>query len=206
VIFTSDNGGIRAISEQNPLRAGKGSYYEGGIRIPLLIKWPGNIKANSSSMDRVVNLDIYPTLQQIVDPQKKATLLDGTDLAPIFNNQPAVQRDLFFHFPVYLQKYSGLKDGGRDPLFRTRPGSVIISGDWKLHEYFEDGALELYNIKSDPAEANNIAEQNLDKTKELHDKLIAWRNKMNAPVPTVKNPEYDATFEQAKIMQQGKQK
>ena len=205
LIFTSDNGGIRAISEQNPLRAGKGSYYEGGIRVPMLVKWPGKIQPNSRSMDRVVNLDIYPTLQQIVNPPKKAPLLDGKDLTPIFNKQAAAQRDLFFHFPVYLQKYSGIEDGGRDPLFRTRPGSVIISGDWKLHEYFEDGALELYNLKSDPGEANNITEQNPDKTKELHDKLIAWRNKMNAPVPTVKNREYDATFEQTRIMQQGKE-
>lgn len=199
VIFTSDNGGIRAISEQNPLRAGKGSYYEGGIRVPLLMKWPGKIEPNSSSAARVSNLDFYPTLQNIVSPEKKALLLDGIDLKPIFEDKTQVERDLFFHFPIYLQEYQGLQDGSRDPLFRTRPGSVIISGDWKLHEYFEDGELELFNLIDDPSEENNVAEQNPDKTQELRKKLMEWRATTNAKVPSQSNPEYDAAFEQQKI-------
>jgi arylsulfatase A-like enzyme len=199
VIFTSDNGGIRAISEQNPLRAGKGSYYEGGIRVPLLIKWPGKIEPNSSSATRVSNLDFYPTLQNIVSPEKKALLLDGIDLKPIFEDKTQVERDLFFHFPIYLQEYQGLQDGSRDPLFRTRPGSVVISGDWKLHEYFEDGELELFNLIDDPSEENNVAEQNPDKTQELRKKLMEWRATTNAKVPSQSNPEYDAAFEQQKI-------
>ncbi|MCK0134878.1 sulfatase [Arenibacter sp. S6351L] len=201
VIFTSDNGGIRAISEQNPLRAGKGSYYEGGIRVPLLIKWPGKIKPNSSATARVSNMDFYPTLQNIASPDKKAPLLDGIDLEPIFSGKSQVKRDLFFHFPIYLQEYQGLQDGSRDPLFRTRPGSVIISGDWKLHEYFEDGPLELYNLISDPSEENNVAEQNPDKTQELLEKLMEWRKATNALVPSQKNNEYDAAFEQKMIQE-----
>lgn len=199
VIFTSDNGGIRAISEQNPLRGGKGSYYEGGIRVPLLMKWPGKIEPNSSSAARVSNLDFYPTLQNIVSPEKKALLLDGIDLKPIFEDKSQVERDLFFHFPIYLQEYQGLQDGSRDPLFRTRPGSVIISGDWKLHEYFEDGELELFNLIDDPSEENNVAEQNPDKAQELQKKLMEWRATTNANVPSQSNPEYDAAFEQQKI-------
>jgi arylsulfatase A-like enzyme len=198
VIFTSDNGGIRSISEQNPLRAGKGSYYEGGIRVPLLIKWPKHIKPNSSSMVRVSNMDFYPTLQQLVDPKKKAELLDGKDLNPIFEGKSIGETDLYFHFPIYLQEYQGLEDGSRDPLFRTRPGSVIISGDWKLHEYFEDTALELYDLKSDPGEENNVTVQNPEKTQELLKKLVDWRTATNALVPSQNNPEYDATFEQQK--------
>ena len=196
VIFTSDNGGIRAISEQNPLRAGKGSYYEGGIRVPMVIKWPGKVKPNSSSMARVSNLDFYPTLQQIANPKKTAQVLDGIDLNPILETKTQKERDLFFHFPIYLQDYSKVQDQGSDPLFRTRPGSVIISGDWKLHEYFEDSRLELYDLKSDPGENNNLVNNYPEKTQELLEKLKAWRTKNNAPVPTIKNPEYDAIFEQ----------
>lgn len=201
VIFTSDNGGIRSISEQNPLRAGKGSYYEGGIRVPLLIKWPGKIKPNSSSNVRVSNMDFYPTLQNMASPDKKASLLDGINLGPIFEGSSQAERDLFFHFPIYLQEYQGVQDGSRDPLFRTRPGSVIISGAWKLHEYFEDGALELYNLISDPSEENNVAEQNPEKTQELLKKLMDWRKATNALVPSQKNNEYDATFEQKMIQE-----
>jgi len=199
VIFTSDNGGIKAISEQNPLRAGKGSYYEGGIRVPMVIKWPGKVKPNSSSMARVSNLDFYPTLQQIANPRKKAYVLDGVDLNPILEAKTPKERDLFFHFPIYLQDYSKVQDQGSDPLFRTRPGSVIISADWKLHEYFEDSRLELYDLKSDPGEKNNLAEQHPEKTQELLKKLKAWRINTHAPVPTLKNPEYDAAIEQAMI-------
>ena len=199
VIFTSDNGGIRAISEQNPLRAGKGSYYEGGIRVPLVIKWPGKIMPNSSSMARVSNLDFYPTLQQITNPKKRAVYLDGVDLNPVLKAETAFKRDLFFHFPIYLQDYNKAQDQGSDPLFRTRPGSVVISGDWKLHKYFEDGQLELYDLKIDPGEKKNLAEQHPEKTLELLQKLTIWRTKTNAPVPTIKNPEYDAVFEQEMI-------
>ncbi|MFB9052735.1 sulfatase [Formosa undariae] len=199
VIFTSDNGGIRDISEQNPLRAGKGSYYEGGIRVPLIIKWPGKVEPNSSSEELVSNLDIYPTLQHISNAEIQATLLDGIDLNPILEGKSIEERDLFFHFPIYLQNYSKSNDGGRDPLFRTRPGSVIISGNWKLHQYFEDQGLELYNLKSDIGEQHNLAKENPKKTEELLAKLKHWRNETNAPTPTKRNPDYNADFEQEKI-------
>ncbi|MUH37652.1 aryl-sulfate sulfohydrolase [Zobellia amurskyensis] len=194
VIFTSDNGGIRSISEQNPLRAGKGSYYEGGIRVPLVIKWPGKIRPKSTSTAPVSNLDFYPTLQHVTNPQKRARLLDGINLEPILYGEQPIAHNLYFHFPIYLQKYDQLKDQGRDPLFRTRPGSVIISGDWKLHEYFEDGALELYNLKTDIGEKNNLVEQNPAKTKELYEELNRWRTQMKAPVPTLINKAYDPTY------------
>jgi len=199
IIFTSDNGGIRDVSEQNPLRAGKGSYYEGGIRVPLVIKWPGEIKPNSKSGERVSNLDFYPTLQGIVNPFKKAKNLDGLDLSPILMGKKLPERNLYFHFPIYLQAYSEVNDDGRDPLFRTRPGSVIISGNWKLHEYFEDGGLELYNLKEDIGEEHNVARDYPEKTKQLHDSLISWRRSTKAPVPLVKNPEYDKAFEKNQL-------
>lgn len=194
VIFTSDNGGIRAISGQDPLRAGKGSYYEGGIRVPLVIKWPKKIKPQSVSSVPVSNLDFYPTLQSIVHPPKKADFLDGIDLSPLFGEGSLADRDLYFHFPIYLQHYDKEKDQGRDPLFRTRPGSVIISGRWKLHEYFEDGALELYDLVEDLGETTNLARKNPEKTKELYAKLKQWRIRTQAPVPSRPNPTYDSLY------------
>lgn len=198
IIFTSDNGGIRAISNQNPFRAGKGSYYEGGIRVPLIVKWPKIFKPNTISDKNVSSLDFYPTLQNIVKPQKKQKTLDGIDLLNLINNKELEKRDLFFHFPIYLQNYSKGKDQGRDPLFRTRPGSVIISGHWKLHHYFEDNDIELYNLKDDRGEKHNVADLHPNIANELYKKLDAWRLKTKAPIPTQINPYYSVDFEKKK--------
>jgi len=203
LIFTSDNGGIRSISEQNPLRAGKGSYYEGGIRVPLVIKWPGKILKGSTNHNTVSNLDFYPTLQEVVAPVEKATKLDGVSLTSQFMDTTANQRDLYFHFPIYLQAYSMVDDDGRDPLFRTRPGSVIISGDYKLHRYYEDEGLELYNLKSDLGERNNSVSENPLKVEELQKKLNSWLQLENAPIPVEKNLDYDESFEKVKLQKSG---
>ncbi|WP_209404367.1 sulfatase [Pseudozobellia sp. WGM2] len=194
VIFTSDNGGIRAISRQTPLRAGKGSYYEGGIRVPLIVKWPKRIKSNATSDQLVSNLDFYPTLQSIVKPLQKAPLLDGINLEKVLYDNAKIERNLFFHFPIYLQKYDANQDQGRDPLFRTRPGSVIISGEWKLHEYFEDGGLELYNLRTDIGETKNLTNQEPKITEQLHHELKNWRALTNAPVPSEANDLFDPDY------------
>lgn len=198
VIFTSDNGGIREISHQDPLRAGKGSYYEGGIRVPLIMKWPGKIKKGVTESP-VVQRDLYPTLENLIKAKKTAKNLDAVDITPLLEGKSMGNRDIFWHFPIYLQAYLPGHDGSRDPLFRTRPGSVIRSGDWKLHEYFEDGALELYNLASDPGENNDVSGDYPEKTQELYQKLISWREKINAPVPMKINPDFDAGFEKKRI-------
>ena len=200
VIFTSDNGGIRAISDQSPLRAGKGSYYEGGIRVPMVVRWPKQIKAGSTCDTRVTNLDFYPTLKQIINAKQSPEFLDGTDISPLFDGEEIEDRDLVWHFPIYLNAYNMKLDDGRDPLFRTRPGTVLIDGDWKLHEYFEDNGLELYDLNADPGERNNLAEAYPDKVKSLHQKMRDWRAKMNAPLPKTPNPLYDSDFEKQKIL------
>ncbi len=199
VIFTSDNGGIRKISNQDPLRAGKGSYYEGGIRVPFIFSWPGHIKPGSTTDTPITNLDIYPTLLEITQANTAGKMLDGNSILPVLKGKTIAQRPLYFHFPIYLQAYSEQSDQGRDPLFRTRPGSVLIEGDWKLHQYFEDGGLELYNLKSDPGENKNLAEAYPEKTNTLLQNLKVWRNQVKAPIPTVKNPDYDVKFERKRI-------
>ena len=195
VIFTSDNGGIRDISYQNPLRAGKGSYYEGGIRVPMTVRWPGKIAPGSHCDTPVTNLDFYPTLQGILRAEKIAKTLDGADISPLFRGKSIPQRALVWHFPFYLQAYNPAEDDGRDPLFRTRPGSVIRMGHWKLHEYFEDGMLELYNLDDDLGETRNVAREHPEKANELYRMLNAWRLRTRAPIPRERNPEYDPDFE-----------
>ncbi|WP_235281976.1 sulfatase [Thalassotalea sp. ND16A] len=191
VVFTSDNGGIRSISYQDPLRAGKGSYYEGGIRVPLLVSWPNKIKPSVSD-EAVINLDFFPTFENIIKADKKSSLLDGIDLsAHLFNELPLPQRSLFWHFPVYLQAYDMKADQSRDPLFRTRPGSAMRKGKWKLHHYFEDNSYELYDLSNDLGEHVNFASAYPEVLQQMSAELNEWRKSVNAPIPQQLNSEYD---------------
>jgi len=194
IIFTSDNGGIREISHQDPLRAGKGSYYEGGIRVPYIISWDGIVKPNAVSKTPITNLDFYPTFMDILKVEMPEKVVDGVSILPVLKGKNIKERSLYFHFPIYLQAYNFKTDNGRDPFFRTRPGSVIIDGDWKLHQYFEDNGLELYNLKTDIGERNNLAKAHPEKLTELLQKLTAWRTELKAPIPTELNPKYEANF------------
>jgi len=190
VLFTSDNGGVYKTSKQWPLRAGKGAYYEGGIREPLIVRWPAKVKPGSKCSVPVSGIDFFPTfLDASKTPAPEGKLLDGASLMPLLTGQGTFkERPLFWHFPIYLQ---GGSSESRDPKFRTRPGSVVRYGDWKLHEYFEDGGLELYNVKEDIGEKKNLAEKEPEKVKELLAMLKAWRKKTDAPVPTQLNPKYE---------------
>lgn len=194
VIFTSDNGGIREISCQDPLRAGKGSYYEGGIRVPLVISWPGKIKAGIRAEDPVIHLDFFPTLMELTGKEPPADL-EGLSLWPMLSGKGELpERALYFHFPVYLEAYRAGYDDGRDPLFRTRPGSVIRKGEWKLHFYYEDGRAELYKLSTDPGERNNLAASHSDKKEELLSLLMEWLEKEQASVSFDPNPAFDEAF------------
>ena len=190
VFFFSDNGGVRTITSNAPLRGGKGMLYEGGIREPMLVRWPGLVKPGSRCETPIIGIDFYPTLLEIAGIRKpKGKLLDGKSIVPLLKGGHRLSRKaLFWHFPAYLQ---GRAEGARDPYFRTRPGGAIRAGDWKLIEYFEDGALELYNLKDDLGEKKNLAKVIPDKTAELHSQMLAWRKAVNAPVPTELNPDYN---------------
>lgn len=193
IIFTSDNGGIRAISNQYPLRAGKGSYYEGGIKVPMIFSWPEKIKAGSTSNERISNIDFYPTIKSIIGYNETIDL-DGENLTPIFNSKALKKRELYFHFPIYLEPYNVHLDSGSDPLFRTRPGSVIIKDNWKLHHYYEDNNFELYNLENDISESKNLIDINKEKKAELLNYLDNWLKKNNAPIPNKLNPFYNQKY------------
>ncbi|WP_090383319.1 sulfatase [Dyadobacter sp. SG02] len=189
VVFFSDNGGMGAVTAQHPLRGSKGMLYEGGVRVPLIVKWPGKTKAGSQTDSPVIGVDFYPTLLEVASIQKPLNAeVDGQSFLPLLSGKPAAQRDIFWHFPAYLEAYKG--DQRNKDAFRTRPVSTIRSGDFKLHQFYEDGRVELYNIRADIGETKDLAKSNRAKTKELKDKLEAWKQKTHAPVPTQLNPEY----------------
>ena len=194
IIFTSDNGGIRDISDQFPLRAGKGSYYEGGIKVPLIFSWKNKIKPKSKSFERVINIDFFPTLKSILGYKNDNLELDGVDLNPIFQEEKIEERALYFHFPIYLEAYNVQKDNGYDPIFRTRPGSVIIKDNWKLHHYFEDNILELYNLEDDVSELKDLSQENKEIALELFNELKKWRERRKAPIPNKINSDYNKKF------------
>ena len=189
VFFFSDNGGVRTITSNAPLRGGKGMLYEGGIREPTCVRWSGVVKPGTSCDTPIIGIDFFPTLLEIAGARKpRGKLLDGKSIMPLLQGGKRLNRKaLYWHFPAYLQ---GRAEGARDPFFRTRPGGAIRAGDWKLIEYFEDGALELYNLKEDIGERMNLAKVKPEKTRELHELMLAWRKAVNAPVPTKLNPDY----------------
>ncbi len=211
VIFTSDNGGPHVTQE--PLRGAKGSYYEGGIRVPMIAWWPGRIKPGGNSNVPVNNVDFYPTFLAAAGAPPPVSPLDGESLLPLFEGGSKLQRQaIFWHFPGYLDD-PVLR--GRDPVFRTRPVSVIRKGDWKLHLYHEewqlDGgreklptnrAAELYDLASDPGEHTDLADKETAKRDELLGDLMAWHQATKAILPSEVNPNYDPLFKARK----GKQK
>ncbi len=190
VIFTSDNGGTGP-SLNEPLRGAKGGYYEGGIREPFLVRWPGVVKPGTRSDTPVINIDLYPTFIEAAGGVP-ASDLDGASLIPLFKGSATHQRALFWHYPGYLDNPV---PRGRDPIFRTRPISVIRKGEWKLHLFHEewllDGgrsaldrnkAVELYNIASDIGERSDLASKNKLKRDELIEDLLNWMEKTKAPL------------------------
>jgi arylsulfatase A-like enzyme len=177
VVFTSDNGGYlrdssgTSVTSNHPLRSGKGSLYEGGIRVPLLIKWPGRTKPGATSNVPVVTMDLHATIMDAVE-QPQPTLTDGVSLLPIVDAKPhtSFERPFYFHFPHYYPT--------------TTPASGIRDGVWKLIHYYEDGHDELFDLKSDPGEVQNVLGSNPEKGKELRSKLENWIKQVNAPLPS----------------------
>lgn len=202
VIFTSDNGGLSRVTNNAPLREGKGSPYEGGIRVPLLVRWPGKVKPSSECDVPVHTVDFYPTFLKVASAlaeaekpaaAKAAATLDGESLLPLLTQTGPLQRPaLFWHMPTYTTNY------GRTPC------AVIREGEWKLIHWFGDyldttgftpddkpyGKLvvgprtELFNLREDPNETHNLATDRPKKTTHLTNALNAWLKRTQAKLPT----------------------
>ena len=190
VILSSDNGGVKGITSQAPLRGGKGMLYEGGIRVPMIVRWPGHVRPGSRCDTPVIGVDFLPTFLDLAGlPAPRGPVLDGVSILPLLEGKKIPERPLFWHFPAYLQGRN--VEGSRDPFFRTRPCGVVRKGRWKLIEYFEDHALELYDLETDPGETRNLAASRPGKVKELMAVMRAWRKEVGAPVPVKPNPKYN---------------
>jgi arylsulfatase A-like enzyme len=199
VVFTSDNGGTRG-SSQEPLRGNKGCYYEGGIREPFIVRWPGVTKPGSVNATPVLNIDLFPTFADAAGAKIPAEkILDGESLQALCRGEKLKRESVFWHFPGYLDE---AVSRGREldvrTGFRTRPVSVIRKGEWKLHLYHEEwlldggreklatnNATELYHLSEDIGEHKNLANTNTAKRDELLDELLAWCKATNAKFPTV---------------------
>ena len=188
IIFTSDNGGLTQrngkhdnFTENLPLRRGKGSAYEGGVRVPLIVKWPGVTPAGSVCDEPVMGIDFYPTLLEIAGIEGDANhnaSIDGVSLTPLFRKPDTkFNRELYWHFPHYHA-------GGDSPY------STVRSKNYRLVEFHETGDLELYDLATDPGESTNLAAQRPEVASELHQKLKQWRIDVAAQMPT-ENPNFD---------------
>ena len=183
IVLTGDNGGDYQ-ETSGGLRDYKGWSHEGGVREPLIANWPGKIEKGATRDEMVIGMDFYPTFLDLagLEPLPEEHK-DGISLAPLLTGEgKAPERDtLFWHYPHY---------------HRTKPYGAIREGDWKLIEFFEDGNLELFDLKNDPTERNNLAKDKPEKAADLYEKLKEWRVSVNAQMMTP-NPSYDPSGKRA---------
>lgn len=209
LIFFSDNGGHGAFTCQKPLRGGKGMYYEGGIREPMFVYWPGKVKPGSTCEVPIIGTDFYPTFLELAGaPKPESYILDGKSILPLLNQEKTFDREaIFWHFPAYLERYNGLMEDSRDTVFRSRPASVIRKGDWKLllfhEEWVLDGgrekietnnSVELYNLQLDIEERNNLCNTETVIRNELLNNLLNWMKETKAAIPDQRNADYSKKY------------
>jgi arylsulfatase A-like enzyme len=197
VIFSSDNGGVggyrRAglekdgITDNAPLKGGKGMLAEGGVRVPYIFRWKGTVAPGRTEATPIISVDLYPTLVELAGAKPPADQpLDGVSCASLLTEGKPLERDaIYWHFPGYL-------GAGRNQ-WRTLPGGAVRMGDWKLIEYFEDGGQELYNLKADIGEEHNLAASETETAGRLREKLVAWRKTVDAPMPTANSNPQDGS-------------
>jgi arylsulfatase A-like enzyme len=188
VVFSSDNGGVGGymregvkstgdVTDNAPLRSGKGSLYEGGVRVPWIARWPGTIPPATTDVP-VISVDMLPTFAELAGiTQGSIPDVDGVSLARLLRSggTEAPERDLFWHFPGYL--------GAGRGAWRTTPVSAIRSGRWKLLEFLEDRRVELYDLEADLSQTMNLANAQPETTRELLEKLNRWRAAVSAAMP-----------------------
>ena len=173
VMFTSDNGGFSGVADNRPLREGKGTLYEGGIRVPLIVRWPGVVPEKTTCHTPVISTDFYPTLLEAagLSPKPNKTL-DGESIMPLLaQNGDLKRKSIFFHFPNYAWHRS------------NRLGAVIRRGDYKLIERYDDGSVELYNLADDLSEKKDLARQLPERAEKMKAQLDAWLKETGALMP-----------------------
>jgi arylsulfatase A len=184
VLFLSDNGGLSVVEGVNtpatsnrPLRGGKGGVYEGGLRVPFIVRWPGRVPAGKVENTPVINTDLVPTLLAATGTPSPSPSFDGTSLLPLLTSGKRPERSLYWHYPHYSNQ-------------RGFPGAAIRSGDWKLIESYDDGHTELYNLAEDPSETQNLALSMPSRVAGMTARLHDWRTACGAQMMKP-NPAYD---------------
>lgn len=178
VIFVSDNGGESNVTSNAPLRAGKSTLYEGGIRVPMIVDWPGHAKQDVVSAVPVSSVDLYPTLLAAAGERENANSdrqeLDGVSLLPLLDDVAAeLPRDsLYWHYPLEKPHFLGGRSGG-----------AVRQRDWKLIEFFDSGDVELYNLANDTSEQTNLAKADPERAAAMLQQLAAWRKSVGAVIP-----------------------
>ncbi len=178
-IFFSDNGGLEKDADQKPLRSGKANVYEGGIRVPLIVRWPGKVQPGALNHSLVSSVDMFPTLLEMAGSDKKYDDIDGISIVPALTNKSSLKRDaIYWHYPHYHSAGTG-------------PSGAVRMGKYKLIEWYERSLLgrekqvELYDLEKDLGESHDLANEMPEKAKELRNMLIAWRKSAGAQMPVV---------------------
>ncbi len=178
IVFTSDHGGLsnrgidnkRKLATSNlPLRAGKGHVYEGGIKVPFIVYWQGEITAGSNSSQVTANTDIFPTVLEIAGVNNRTKDIDGISIVPALKGKKDIKRTLFWHSPMARPQSTG-----------DNNCSVIRVGGYKLLDYYDQKKIELFNLQKDPYEENDLSKKNTKTTKKLYKKLNYWKKDINA--------------------------
>ncbi|MDP7205601.1 MAG: sulfatase-like hydrolase/transferase, partial [Pirellulaceae bacterium] len=179
VVFTSDNGGFSGVADNRPLRAGKGYLYEGGIRVPLMVRWPGVIEPGRESAEPVISMDFAPTLLDIADIDgREQVASDGTSLVGIFQGRQHLRRDaIYFHYPNYAWHGD------------NRLGAAIRRGAYKLIRNFDDQSVELYNLTEDMSEKQDLSAAQPGLARSLDRQLGRWLEKTGAAMPRPANTD-----------------
>lgn len=190
VLFSSDNGGVGSakdhgldpdggITSNAPLRGMKGMLYEGGVRVPMIARWPGVIEPGSVCHEPVTALDCLPTFAAAAGAKVPDQPVDGADLGPLFRQsaEPWPERELHWWMPGYLPA-------------RQAPAHTMRLGDWKLIEHFEDGTKELYHLREDIGERHDLAATEPGRVEAMHSRMLSWRERTGAEPPP-KNPNWD---------------
>ena len=179
IVVTSDNGGLLEATSNLPLRAGKGSLYEGGVRVPLIASWPGRIAAGRVSPEPVSGVDLYPTIAEAAGGKARPGETDGRSLLPLLldGDQPSPERDLIWYYPQYSPQYQ-------------QPGAALRRGRHKLIEHYDPPAVELGDLEADPGERRDLAAELPATAAELRTRLRAWIE-AHVSIRHRPNPNYD---------------
>lgn len=194
-IFSSDNGGHASVTTNAPLLAGKGAFFEGGVRVPTYMVWPGVIKPGTECNTPITSVDFMPTFAEVAGAElPKDQPVDGISILPLLKGEKLKKRAIFWHYPMYLSGHKLSKvlpvHGTENMYWRAVPSSMIMKGDWKLMHLFEDNSIRLYNVADDISEAKDLSKEQPKIAQRLFEELKAWQKETMALIPTEENPEF----------------